>query len=81
MSIVDILVTIIVVTILVTIVLGVGTYLAYKLRLARRPGNETSGPSESRYFNLHEPPTSAPVAPNREVVMAEPPENAHAAQA
>jgi hypothetical protein len=81
MSIVDILVTIIVVTILVTIVLGVGTYLAYKLRLARRPANGAAGPLQSRYFNLHEPPVSEPTEPNREVVMAEPPETAHAAQA
>ncbi len=60
MSIVDILVTIIVVTILVTITLGVVTYLAYKLRLARRPrgGGENGGP-EPRYFRVHEPPQPA----------------------
>jgi len=59
MSIVDILVMIIVVTILVTIVLGVTTYLAYKLRLARRPGGGSGSPREPRYFRLYEPPAEA----------------------
>jgi hypothetical protein len=57
MSVIDLLITIIVVTILVTIALGVATYVAYKLRLARQPGTvEDVGPS-SRYFVLHEPPS------------------------
>lgn len=56
MSVVDLLVTIIVVTILVTIALGVVTYVAYKLRLARRPAAEAGGAPESRYFEAHEPP-------------------------
>jgi heme/copper-type cytochrome/quinol oxidase subunit 2 len=56
MNIVDLLIMIIVVTILVTIVLGVVTYLAYKLRRARRPlptGEEDEG---SWYFVRHLPP-------------------------
>ncbi len=57
MSVIDLLITIIVVTILVTIALGVATYVAYKLRLARQPGTtEDVGPG-SRYFVLHEPPS------------------------
>ncbi len=55
MSIIDILVTIIIVTILVTIVLAVITYIAYKLRLARRP-SAAEQPHEPRYFDLHSPP-------------------------
>lgn len=55
MNIVDILVTIIVVTILVTIVLAVITYIAYKLRLARRPAS-ADDPEASRYFDVHRPP-------------------------
>lgn len=58
MSIVDILVTIIVVTILVTIVLAVVTYIAYKLRLARRPVSNGE-PGASRYFDVHRPPEKA----------------------
>jgi hypothetical protein len=61
MSVIDLLITIIVVTILVTIALGVATYVAYKLRLARQPGYaEETGPG-SRYFVLHEPPPDDPV--------------------
>ncbi len=56
MSIVDLLVMIIVVTILVTVSLGVVTYLAYKLRRARRPQEEASADSGSWYFMRHEPP-------------------------
>jgi Tfp pilus assembly protein PilE len=57
MTVIDLLVTIIVVTILVTIALGVTTYLAYKLRMARKPGEvEDQGP-EARYFVRHEPPS------------------------
>jgi heme/copper-type cytochrome/quinol oxidase subunit 2 len=58
MSIIDILVTIIIVTILVTIVLAVVTYIAYKLRLARRP-TSADEPEEPRYFDLHAPPAEA----------------------
>ena len=55
MNVVDLLVTIVVVTILVTIVLAVVTYVAYKLRLAREPGE--SEPDEGlRYFVRHDPP-------------------------
>ena len=56
MSIVDLLVMIIVVTILVTVSLGVVTYLAYKLRRARRPADESPSDSESWYFLRHEAP-------------------------
>lgn len=55
MNIVDLLVTIIVVTILVTIVLAVMTYVAYKLRLARRPAVSDAEPG-ARYFDVHDPP-------------------------
>jgi hypothetical protein len=58
MNVVDLLVTIIVVTILVTIALGVVTYIAYKLRLARRPVAEDEEASVPRYFQAHEPPAS-----------------------
>jgi hypothetical protein len=61
MSVVDILIAIIVVTILVTIVLGVVTYLAYKLRLARKPAGRITGSPQTRYFVLQEPP--APASP------------------
>jgi hypothetical protein len=60
MNIVDLLVTIIVVTILVTIVLAVMTYVAYKLRLARRPAVSDEAP-RSRYFDLHEAPEALEV--------------------
>jgi len=54
MTIIDLLITIIIVTILVTIALGVMTYIAYKLRLARRPSlPEDAG---ARYFVVYEPP-------------------------
>ena len=59
MNIVDILVTIIIVTILVTIVMAVVTYIAYKLRLARRPASSDNGSSETRYFDLHVPGSSS----------------------
>ncbi len=58
MSIVDLLVMIIVVTILVTIALGVVTYIAYKLRRARRPAPEPGGTPESWYFVRHRPEPS-----------------------
>lgn len=65
MSVIDLLITIIVVTILVTIALGVATYVAYKLRLARQPGvAEDVGPS-SRYFILHEPASETPALPEQ----------------
>jgi hypothetical protein len=60
MSVIDLLITIIVVTILVTIALGVATYIAYKLRLARQPGLDEGDEVGSRYFVLHEPPSDAP---------------------
>jgi len=56
MNIVDLLVMIIVVTILVTISLGVVTYVAYKLRSARRPLEEPTSDADSWYFIRHEPP-------------------------
>lgn len=61
MSVIDLLITIIVVTILVTIALGVATYVAYKLRLARQPlpTEEDEAPG-GRYFVLHEPPADSP---------------------
>ena len=59
MTIIDLLITIIIVTILVTIALGVMTYLAYKLRLARRPSlSEDTG---ARYFVVYEPPADVAV--------------------
>lgn len=58
MNVVDLLVTIIVVTILVTIALGVVTYIAYKLRLARRPVAEDEKGSAPHYFQAHEPPAT-----------------------
>ncbi|MFQ5890261.1 MAG: hypothetical protein ACE5JR_09430 [Gemmatimonadota bacterium] len=55
MNVVDLLITIIVVTILVTIVLGVMTYIAYKLRLARRPSGASGADSTAGYFIRHLP--------------------------
>jgi len=55
MTVIDLLITIIVVTILVTIALGVMTYIAYKLRLARRPSQLYDESSTTQYFVLHEP--------------------------
>jgi len=64
MNVVDLLVTIIVVTILVTIALGIVTYIAYKLRLARRPVAGDKEASAPRYFQAHEPPAAeAPPEP------------------
>lgn len=57
MSVIDLLITIIVVTILVTIALGVATYIAYKLRLARQPVQIEEVEAGWRYFVLHEPPS------------------------
>jgi Tfp pilus assembly protein PilE len=65
MSVIDLLITIIVVTILVTIALGVATYIAYKLRLARQPALAQNEEPRGRYFVLHEPPSEAPVPPQR----------------
>ena len=56
MNVIDLLITIIVVTILVTMVLGIVTYVAYKLRLARRPAGPEPEPPGSRYFVLYRPP-------------------------
>ncbi|MEE8446615.1 MAG: hypothetical protein V3S52_03060 [Gemmatimonadota bacterium] len=58
MNVVDLLVTIIVVTILVTIALGVVTYIAYKLRLARRPVAEDEDASAPHFFQAHDPPAA-----------------------
>jgi Tfp pilus assembly protein PilE len=60
MGVIDLLVTIIVVTILVTIALGVMTYIAYKLRLSRRPAMVDEDASGNRYFVLHQPPGALP---------------------
>ena len=60
MSVIDLLITIIVVTILVTIALGVATYVAYKLRLARQPAQAEEASAGGRYFVLHEPPSDIP---------------------
>lgn len=55
MNVVDLLITIVVVTILVTIVLAVVTYVAYKLRLARQPREESDDDGELRFFIRYEP--------------------------
>ncbi len=55
MSIIDLLIMIIVVTILVTIALGVVTYIAYKLRRARRPAEDEEAVTASWYFVRHRP--------------------------
>jgi len=60
MSVIDLLITIIVVTILVTIALGVATYIAYKLRLARQPAQVVEETPGGRYFVLYEPPADIP---------------------
>lgn len=67
MNVVDLLVTIIVVTILVTIALGVVTYIAYKLRLARRPVAEDEEASAPHFFQAHDPPVEEddPSRPSR----------------
>lgn len=88
MNVVDLLVTIVVVTILVTIVLAVVTYVAYKLRMARRPAEET-GPARLRYFVHHEPDSSGavesgpepPVTDARSRAASEAPEGEHESQA
>jgi len=55
MSVIDLLITIIIVTILVTIGLGVVTYVAYKLRLARRPRRDEEEDEGPRYFHRYRP--------------------------
>ena len=55
MNVVDLLITIVVVTILVTIVLAVITYVAYKLRLARQPGEELVMNGDLRFFVPYRP--------------------------
>lgn len=62
MNVIDLLITIIVVTILVTIALGVMTYIAYKLRLSRRPTVQGEGAAGPRFFIVHEPPVPVPAA-------------------
>ena len=42
--------TIILVTFLVTIIMAIGSYVAYKLREARRPGMEQSAAGEESVF-------------------------------
>lgn len=56
MNVVQIMVTIIIVTILVTIVLGVGSYVAYRLRQARRPVRPMEESSTPRFFYRYEVP-------------------------
>jgi len=66
MNVIDLLITIIVVTILVTIALGVMTYVAYKLRMSRRPAAQQGGAAGPRFFVVHEPPAPAtPAADDR----------------
>ncbi|UCD23518.1 MAG: hypothetical protein JSW51_10790 [Gemmatimonadota bacterium] len=60
MNVIDLLILIIVVTILVTIALGVMTYIAYKLRTARKPARPDDDMEGARYFVLHKPPLDAP---------------------
>lgn len=67
MNVIDLLITIIVVTILVTIALGVMTYIAYKLRLSRRPAPKDQG-GGPWFFVVHEPPR--PPAPTAEKHVA-----------
>jgi len=55
MDIIDLLIMIIVVTILVTIALGTVTYLAYKLRRARRSVPEEAPRDGSWYFIRYSP--------------------------
>jgi len=55
MTVIDLLIMIIVVTILVTIALGVMTYIAYKLRLARRPSQAEVDEDDTRFFVVHRP--------------------------
>jgi len=66
-SVIDLLITIIVVTILVTIALGVMTYIAYKLRLSRRPTAQGQGASGPRFFVVYEPPVPASPAADEHV--------------
>jgi hypothetical protein len=70
MNVIDLLVTIIVVTILVTIALGVMTYIAYKLRMSRRPATEDGGAAGPRFFVLHEPPSLVTSAVDEHVAEA-----------
>jgi heme/copper-type cytochrome/quinol oxidase subunit 2 len=56
MRVVDLLITIVVVTILVTITLAIITYVAYKLRLARRPVEEEEEEEGLRYYVRAVPP-------------------------
>ena len=65
MTVIDLLITVIVATILVTIALGVATYVAYKLRLARKPQQTEAAGAGGRYFVLHEPPAESQPAPER----------------
>ncbi len=64
MNIIDLLVTIVVVTILMTIALAIVTYVAYKLRLARRPSALDRAENGLRYFVQYLPPGSAADTPS-----------------
>lgn len=55
MNVGDLLIMIIMVTVFVTVVLGAITYLAYKLRRARRPVPEEDPGDGSWYFIRYEP--------------------------
>jgi len=67
-NVIDLLITIIVVTILVTIALGVMTYIAYKLRMSRRPAPKDQGGAGPWFFVVHEPPR--PSVPDAEEHVA-----------
>lgn len=70
MGVIDLLVTIIVVTILVTIALGVMTYIAYKLRLSRRPVSVDDGTAGPRYFVVHRPASAGAGSSEEHVAQA-----------
>lgn len=56
MDVIDILIAIVTVTILVTLILGVVTYVAYKLRLARQPSALEPSADGLTYFRRQSPP-------------------------
>ncbi len=69
MNVIDLLITIVVVTILVTIVLAVITYIAYKLRLARQPSEDSELVGGLRYF-VRQPPTEVDQGPDAHATEA-----------
>ena len=71
MSVIQIMVTIIIVTILVTVVLGAGSYVAYRLRQARRPVEQPDHLPGPRFFYRYVP-SDRPSTEVREVSAAEP---------